>query len=92
MSCKVLKPEKFKVDAFTDKVPLEVMRSIWNDKENTYTDEQLLKMREWVYVLADVIFNASKKRRGNNIINLNPIKNETEESYPLHSGEYRRAS
>lgn len=92
MSCKALKPEKFRVDAFTDKVSLEVMRSIWNDKEHKYTDEQLLKMREWVYVLADVIFNASKSRKGNNIINLNPIKNETEESYPIHPGEYRRAS
>ncbi len=48
MSCKALKPKKFIVDAFTDRVSLEVMRSIWNDKEDTYTDEQLLKMREWV--------------------------------------------
>ncbi len=92
MSCKALKPKKFIVDAFTDRVSLEVMRSIWNDKEDTYTDEQLLKMREWVYVLADVIFKASKKKERNNIINLNPIKNETEESYPIHPGEYRRAS
>ena len=89
---KVIKLEEEKTDVLTDRVPLKIMRSIWNDNDNQYSDEQLLKMREWVYLLADVIFDTAKEKKRNNIIHLNPLENETEESNTIYPGEYRRAS
>jgi hypothetical protein len=80
------------IDLFPDKIPLAVMRRIWNDKNNSYSDEQLLRMREWVYLLMEVIFEGAKKHKRNNIIHLNANSDATEESNYLYPGEYRRAS
>ncbi len=77
---------------FSEKIPLEVMRNIWNDKENTYTDEQLTKMREWAYTLVDVIFDIAKTNERNKITHLNSNDNEQEKSNTIYPGEYRRAS
>jgi hypothetical protein len=89
---KVIKLGEDKTDVLSDRVPLKIMQSIWNDKDNQYSDEQLLKMREWVYLLADVIFDTAKERKRNKIIYLNKIENETKESNIIYPGEYRRAS
>lgn len=91
MSKKVIELKRSKVDLFPDKIPLEVMRRIWNDKDNNYTDKQLIKMRDWVYLLMEVIFEGAKKQKRNTIINLNNNNNAAEESNYLHPGEYRRA-
>ena len=91
MSSKLIELVKDKTDVLPDRVPLKIMQSIWNDKDNTYSEEQLLKMREWVYLLADVIFDLAKRKKQNNIIHLNPIENETKESNTIYPGEYRRA-
>jgi hypothetical protein len=92
MSKKIIELKRSKVDLFPDKIPLEVMRRIWNDKDNEYTDKQLIRMREWVYLLMEVIFEGAKKHKRNNIIHLNSDNNEAEKGNYLHPGEYRRAS
>jgi len=89
MSNKVMKSEEYAADVLPDRVPLKIMQNIWNDKEDQYSDQQLLKMREWVYLLADVIFDAAKTRKRNNSTHLNTIENETMESDATHPGEYR---
>lgn len=77
---------------FPDKVPLEELRKIWNDKEAQYTDEQLIRIRDWLYVMAEVIVRVSdrSKRQANLIPIVTP--NENEKSHSIRTGEHRRAS
>ncbi len=80
------------VELFPDKIPLTIMREIWNDTDNIYTDAQLIKMREWVYLLAEVIFDIAARKKASKIININQISNEAAESNIIHQGQHRRAS
>jgi hypothetical protein len=80
-------------DIFPDKVPLEKLRAIWNDEQVQYSDEQLYKIREWLYALTRVIIHVKEKQANNDkIIELKPNANETAESNIICPGEYRRAS
>ncbi len=79
-------------DIFTDRVSLEQMRSIWNDEEVTYSDEQLITIREWLYAIANVIIEKQHKKTSTNIIEIKAKTNEAEESNIIRKGEYRRAS
>jgi hypothetical protein len=92
MSKKIIKLQSFKADMFPDKISIEVMREIWNDKENQYPDNQLLVMREFTYQLLGVIIQEVKRRKQTTIIFLNGQNNETEKGDIIHTGEYRRAS
>lgn len=79
-------------DIFTDRVSLEQIRNIWNDQEITYSDEQLITIREWLYAIANVIIEKQKIKTGSNIIDIKAKTNEAEESDFIRQGEYRRAS
>ncbi|OSZ81909.1 hypothetical protein CAP35_01165 [Chitinophagaceae bacterium IBVUCB1] len=39
-------------DIFTDRVSIDKLRVIWDDKNRQYTDEELYQIREWLYVIA----------------------------------------
>lgn len=45
------------------KLSLEDMREIWNDEGDTYSDKQLLELREFVYVLHRIIMNAYWRKK-----------------------------
>ena len=77
---------------FPNKVPLEELRKIWNDKETQYTDEQLNKIRDWLYAMAEIIVRVSDRSKRQ--ANLIPIStpHENEKSNYLCPGEHRRAS
>ncbi len=79
---------------FPEKVSLDKIRKIWDDDQVQYTDEQLYKIREWVYAMAGVILDIAEQQRikDNKIIELKPIGNEEQESNFICPGEYRRAS
>jgi len=80
-------------DVFPDKVSLEKLRVIWNDDDVQYSDEQLYKIREWLYALTTVIIHVVEKQAKNSkVIELKPKEDEQEESDTLRSSEYRRAS
>jgi len=80
-------------DIFPDKVPLEKLRVIWNDDDVQYSDEQLYKIREWLYALTTVILHVVEKQAKNSkVIELKPKIDEQEESDTIRSSEYRRAS
>ena len=89
---KVLKGKGGKIENTIEKISIEQMRSIWNDGETKFTDSQLTKMREWAYLISEVIIDIAKRQKRNNIIHLNPEINETEKSNIIYKGEYRRAS
>ena len=76
------------------KLSLEHCRKVLNRNGNNYTDEQILEIRDFLYVMAtlDYLFFTEQypqieKEEQNQ--NLNTYE---EKSIPLHPGEYRRAS
>lgn len=96
MSKKLVKPEnsevEIKADVFTGKVSLEKTRAIWNTKHKTYTDEELIRIREWMYAIAEVIIHTVRKSKTETkVIELNPNNHEPTQSNIIHPGEYRRA-
>lgn len=83
-----------KEEEYSNRIPIERMRAIWNDKTETYTDEQLLRMRDWLYTVAEVVIQVvgQNKHHHSQTIALNHTPNEAEESHHLHPGQHRRAS
>lgn len=59
MDTKVIKldnvQEGGKEEMFADRIAISQMREIWNDEKITYTGEQLIRIREWLYVMAEII-------------------------------------
>ena len=94
MSAKIIELKRERTaDVFTNKVPIEKLQGIWNDETVTYTDEELIRLREWIYALSEVIIAVSNNRNTpTQIIPLNTATDETAESHSLRPGEYRRAS
>jgi hypothetical protein len=81
-------------DIFNDKVPIERLREIWNDETTQYSDEELYKIRDWMYAMAGVIIQVAEKQTpsGNNVRAIKPTTDETKESHIIRESEYRRAS
>lgn len=79
---------------FPDKVSLSAFRKIWDDEQHVYTDDELIKIREWLYMAANIVISVSQRIEKENTINKQQQINEHEitQSYPLREGEYRRAS
>ena len=81
-------------DVFPDRIPVEKFREIWNDDKVQYNDEQLYKIREWLYAMCNVALTVAEEQFENRkkIIELKPDTDAAKESNFIHSGEYRRAS
>lgn len=79
---------------FPDKVSLSALRKIWDDEQHVYTDEELIKIREWLYMTANMVVSVCQRVEKENTVAKNKQINEHEitQSYPLCEGEYRRAS
>lgn len=79
------------------KLGLEQLRKIWDDEHKTYTDEELFKIREWLYVVADIVISVANKietqyrEEQTKVISLQSIQHETKSNL-VHQSEYRRAS
>ena len=81
-----------KQEIFPDKVPLEELRKIWNDRDVRYTDEQLVQIRGWLYAMAEVIVRVSDKVKPQTKVIPIGTPHENEKSNYLCPGEHRRAS
>lgn len=81
-------------DVFPDRISIDKFREIWNDEQVQYNDEQLYKIREWLYAMCNVALTVAEEQfeNRNKIIELKPEKDETKESNFIHPCEYRRAS
>lgn len=81
-------------DVFPDRISIERFRAIWNEDRVQYNDEQLFKIREWLYAMCNVALSVAEEQFENrhNIIKLKPETDEAKESHFIHSSEYRRAS
>ena len=80
-------------DPFPNKMSLDELRKIWNDEDCLYTDDELMRIREWLYTTATIIIAVSERieKQQAPVISLQSEKHENTKSYSLHSGEYRRA-
>lgn len=81
-------------DNFSQKISLETLRKIWNDDQKEFSDDELIRIRDWLYMYANLVVSITSRLEKQNAIPLfaKSTDNENTKSYPLHSGEYRRAS
>ena len=42
-------------DIFSDRVSIDELRKIWNDRNRQYTDDELYQIRDWLYVMAGAV-------------------------------------
>ena len=81
----------FKYLQFKERISLERLSDIWNDEQTTYSEDELIKIRDWLYAVTEVIYETSKIAE-QKIIELKPNNNEDTQSNTICEGEYRRAS
>ncbi|OQP60420.1 hypothetical protein A3860_34145 [Niastella vici] len=81
-------------DSLFEKVSLQQLRTIWNDEHHTYTDDELIKIRGWLYLVAKMVIAVSQRmEKEHTLIKQQQIQeHENTQSYPLCQSEYRRAS
>ena len=74
-----------------EKLSLAHCKKVLEQNGNKYTEEQVIRIREFLYVMAtiDYMFFTEQYLKKLNQQNQN---NHEQESIPLHQGEYRRAS
>ena len=83
---------KTKEEIFPDKVSIQELRKIWNDKEKQYTDEELERIRNWLYLMAEVIVKVAGRVKQNYKLIQTTNEHENTQSHSLRKGEHRRAS
>lgn len=72
---------------------LETCKKILNVNGNHYSDEEIIRIRDYLYQLVEIQcrhFVQWQAEQFDNVIPINTQKNETKESIPLYTGEYRR--
>jgi hypothetical protein len=77
----------------TDRLDLATCKAILNANGNNYTDEEILRIRDYLYQLAEIQcshFKQWQAEESDNVIPINRNTDETEKSIPLYPGEYRR--
>lgn len=92
------------IELIGDKVSIEQLRAIWNDENVTYTDDELCRIRDWFYMVAEIAVSSYNRQTAEQQSTQSiaiplpiPANNTTQhegsqESYSLHPGIYRRAS
>ncbi len=56
-------PRHARIIAFSpNRLPVEKLRAIWNDSEVTYTDSELLRIRDWFYTVAEMTVSTINQR------------------------------
>jgi hypothetical protein len=84
----------FKTQSDTNfKLDLETCKRVLNAEENEYSDEEIIRIRDYLYQLAEIecrYFKQWQAEQNDNVIPINANNNERKESIPLYPGEYRR--
>jgi len=87
-----------------EKLSLERCKKVLNQDGLNYTDEEVKKIREFIYILAEIdyrLFKRKQEEKSNQIqkeknikTENNNLKSQTDEtqSHSIHPREYRRAS
>ena len=84
----------FKTQSDTNvKLDLDTCKRILNAGENEYSDQEIIRIRDYLYQLAEIecrYFKQWQTEQNNNVIPINANNNERKESIPLYPGEHRR--
>jgi hypothetical protein len=83
---------KTKKEIFPDKVSIQELRKIWNDKEREYTEEELERIRNWLYSMAEIITMVTERVKQNYKLIQTTNEHENTQSHSLCKSEHRRAS
>ena len=74
-----------------NKLTLEEMREIWNDENGSLSDEELIRVRDWLIVITPIISRVIKKIESQHkIIPLQSENNEDTQSHSICPGKYGR--
>lgn len=76
-----------------EKLSLEICKKILNVNGNDYSDEQIIRIRDFLYELSEIEcrhFKDWQKQQESKVITINRNDYETTQSHFIHSGEYRR--
>ena len=77
----------------SSKMDLETCKRFININGNKYTDAEILKIRDFLYQLAEIecrYFKQWQIEQHENVKPINVINDERKESVPLYPSEYRR--
>jgi starvation-inducible outer membrane lipoprotein len=72
---------------------LETCKQILNVNGNYYSDEEIIRIRNYLYQLVEIQcrhFRQWQAEQNDNVIPIYTHKDERKESIPLYPGEYRR--
>ena len=75
------------------KLDLDTCKRILNAGENEYSDQEIIRIRDYLYQLAEIecrYFKQWQAEQNENVIPINANNNERKESIPLYPGEHRR--
>jgi len=75
------------------KLNLDACKQLINVNGNSYTDEEVLKIRGYLYQLAEIecrYFKEWQATNNDNVISINNNYDNSEKSIPLYPGEHRR--
>ena len=75
------------------KIDLLTCKQILNAGENTYSDQEIIRIRDYLYQLAEIecrYFKQWQIEQHENVKPINVINDERKESVPLYPSEYRR--
>ena len=75
------------------KLDLDICKRILNVGENAYTDQEIIRIRDYLYQLAEIecrYFKQWQNEQNDNVTPINANNHERKESVPLYPGEYRR--
>ena len=75
------------------KLDLDTCKRILNAGENAYSDQEIIRIRDYLYQLAEIecrYFKQWQTEQNDNVTPINAKTNERKESVPLYPGEYRR--
>lgn len=73
---------------------LEASKAVLNQHGITYTDEEILIIREFMYRVAEfsAAYYQRLKENDSKVITLTQTDQDETKSIPIHTGKYRRAS
>ena len=75
------------------KLDLDTCKRILNAGETEYSDQEIIRIRDYLYQLAEIecrYFKQWQTEQNDNVIPINANNNERKESIPLYPGEHRR--
>lgn len=55
------------IELHPDRISIDQLRTIWNDKEVTYTDSELHRIRDWLYSIAEATICVYEKFKSSGI-------------------------